>query len=231
MPNRREAVHQFYRSVPGGASFLEKSAANSVSFPFRGPSLSNAIVTRTDLNGYSTWARDKSAAQRAVLLDAFFSAVVPMIYTAGGVFFRDEGDCIVALFTDYFGPVSIDRVEAFSILATQLKYGAEGHTAKTTIATGPVAIFQKRHEAPTGDWSAEGDPFVRTARLEAAITTSARQILMTAADFDAHFRSTANNTPAGGTALWYPTREKMQVQGLGAVGGWIDVVRYEYRGP
>jgi hypothetical protein len=113
LPNRRETIHSYYRNLPGSA-ILEKAVAGAVEFPFRGSEIVFAVVTRSDLNGYSAWARTHSAAQRASQLDSFFSAVVPAIELGGGVFFRDEGDCIVALFSNYFQrEASYDSIEAY----------------------------------------------------------------------------------------------------------------------
>src|SRR5260221_4634083 len=175
MPNRRENIHDYYRKL-GKAMLLEKAAASAITFPFKGDEIAYAAVTRTDLNGYSTWARDKTAGQRAAQLDAFFSSVVPAIETAGGVFFRDEGDCIVALFSGYFDrAATFASIEKYCMTASQREYGSANLTAKTCVCCGDVAIFQKQHEKTTGDWSAEGEPFVRAARLEQAVQ-SGKQI-------------------------------------------------------
>lgn len=227
MPNRREAVHQFYRSVPNAGLLLERAAA-SAGFAYRGPAITHALVTRTDLNGYSTWARAQSAQTRAAVLDAFFSTVVPAIERAGGVFFRDEGDCIVALFSDYFGRGASNKtVRSYCLEVTPKLYGVPQLSAKTCVATGDVAFFQKRHEAPTGDWSAEGEPFVRAARLEQAVS-SLRHVVMYEADYDAHFEPVAEYAPAGAWAPWTLHRESLQVSGVGASGGWARVARLEH---
>lgn len=227
MPNRREAVHEFYRSVPGGGLLLEKAAASAL-FPFRGPAISHAVIARSDLNGYSAWARDRNAAERALVLDSFFSTVVPAIERAGGVFFRDEGDCIVALFSDYFERgATWKKIRSYCMEVTRQTYGVPQLTAKTCVATGDVAIFQKRHEVQSGDWSAEGEPFVRAARLEQAVS-SARHVAMYEDEYDAYWEPVAEYAPAGSPALWTLSRESLQVAGLGAVGGWTRIARIEY---
>lgn len=48
MANRRDSIHEFYRSVPGGGLLLEKAAASSI-FAYHGPALEYSIVTRSDL--------------------------------------------------------------------------------------------------------------------------------------------------------------------------------------
>jgi class 3 adenylate cyclase len=229
MPNRRESIHEFYRPLTLGETLLTKSAAAANTIPFRGNSIAFAAVVRTDLNGYSKWAREKTAAERAAQLDAFFSVVVPQIDRHGGVFFRDEGDCIVALFSDYFQRgASNDSVERYCMNVTALSFGPQQLTAKTTVACGDVAIFQKRHEIASGDWSAEGEAFVTSARLEAALS-STRQIVMRADEYDRNFANTRNKAAPGARAVWQIVRESVQVQGLGAPGGWIEIVKYEYQ--
>jgi hypothetical protein len=227
MPNRRQSIHDFYRSVPGGGLLLEKAAASGSDYDFRGNAIVDAIVTRTDLNGYSAWARDRTASQRAAQLDTFFSSVVPEIERAGGVFFRDEGDCIVALFSDYFQRGSShEKAERYCLTASSRTYGLAQLTAKSVIACGSVAIFQKKHEVLSGDWSAEGEPFVRAARLEAAIA-STKQVAFYKDDYDRHFLATNVGGP-GSIVAWNIERESCQVAGLGAAGGWSDIVRLEY---
>jgi hypothetical protein len=230
MPNRRESIHDYYRRLLPGETLLTKSAASSVQYPFTGNAIAHAAIARTDLNGYSKWAREKNAAERAALLDIYFSTVVPQIELHGGVFFRDEGDCIVSLFSDYFKRGATNSlVEKFCLDVTSLTFGPPQLTAKTTVACGNIAIFQKRHEIPVGDWSAEGEPFVTTARLENALTSN-RQIVMRAEDYDSHFANTTNRAAPGSEAAWRIVRESIQVQGLGAAGGWIDVVKYVWQG-
>src|SRR5262245_3296002 len=118
--SRRRDIHNFYnqraRQQPANAAFgyrqferlseadrLEKSAASAQVFEFHGEAVLYSVVVRSDLNGYSAWARDKRPSDRAALLDQFFSFAVPELQLHGGVYFRDEGDCIVGLFSEYFG--------------------------------------------------------------------------------------------------------------------------------
>jgi class 3 adenylate cyclase len=225
MPNRREAIHQFYRGVPGSTLL---TGATATSYSFKGPAMAKAIVVRTDLNGYSSWARGMPAPLRAAVLDEFFSAVVPAIDRAGGVYFRDEGDCIVALFSEYFGHSTDSlQVRLYCQGVTAKVYSAAELSAKTCVACGEIAIFQKRHEAPSGDWSAEGEPFVRAARLEQA-ASSIRHVVWYANDYDTYFKSAEIWAPAGTKALWNLYREPLRVPGVGAVAGWEDVVRIQY---
>ena len=229
MANRRARIQDFYsRSSMDLRSLVEKAAAQG-RFAFRGPAVVDGVVVRTDLNGYSAWARDKQAAERAAVLDDFFSRVIPLLNSAGGVYFRDEGDCLVALFSNYFGAGwSHASAEAFSMHAGVNEYGKPKLTAKSSIACGRIAVYQKAHEVGTEDWSAEGDPFIRAGRLETAIA-SKQQIAFFAEDYDAHFSTTNVATSTATPAAWNMKREKLQVQGLGAVGGWTDVVLLERR--
>jgi class 3 adenylate cyclase len=227
MPNRRAAIHDFYRQLPGTQTILEKAAATAPQYAYTGPAIQHAVVTRTDLNGYSAWARNRPAAERAAQLDAFFSTVVPLIEVAGGVFFRDEGDCIVSVFSGYFSRgATYKSIREFCKKVSDRSYGVAALTAKTCVNSGDVAFFQKKHEVATGDWSAEGEPFVRAARLEAAVS-SIKHVVFLAADYDAHFADTATPASPGSTPRWTIIRESIQVAGLGATGGWVDVVRLE----
>jgi hypothetical protein len=182
------------------------------------------------LNGYSDWVRGKSASARVSLLDQFFSTIIPALGTAGGIFFRDEGDCIVALFSDYFKiGATVQSIMGFCKSAASGAYGtsAESLSAKVTVTWGQLAYFQKAHESGTEDWSAEGQPFVRSARLEQSIE-SKPQIVFYADDYDRLFAQSASIAPPGGIYYWEIQRRSLQVPGLGLVGGWADVVSMEY---
>jgi hypothetical protein len=225
MANRRSRIHEFYTQMPGLRTLAEKAAADA-RFAFHGPALVDAVVVRTDLNGYSAWARDRQAADRAALLDDFFTRVIPELNGAGGVYFRDEGDCIVSLFSNYFGTSwSYASAESFCMAATRNEYGTSKLSAKSVVACGRIAIYQKRHEIGSEDWSAEGDPFVRAGRLEAAVA-SKPQITYFADEYKAHF-STTNMRTVSGPAAWTVDYDKLQMPGLGAAGGWHDVVVLE----
>jgi len=164
------------------------------------------------------------------MLDAFFSSVVPAIERAGGVFFRDEGDCIVALFSDYFDRgATYDTIRSFCQSVTRSRYGGAQLAAKTCVACGNVAIFQKRHPVPTGDWSAEGDPFVRAARLEEAIA-SRQHYVFYEDDYKNYFEAVTTWAALGVKAGWTHCSENLQVAGLGATGGWTSIDRFEYEG-
>jgi hypothetical protein len=230
MPNRRESIHDFYKSTEFGG-VLQKALPliSTSSFPYRGPGIADSAVARADLNGYSEWSRDRPALERALLLDDFFSYAVPEIDRHGGVFFRDEGDCVVALFSTYFNPdLTTDRVERYCMRVGSQTYGSANLTASVSLAFGNVAFFQKRHEIGTDDWSAEGEPFVTSARIEAALT-SIPQVVMLAEDYRARLASSTNRTPPGASRppFWLIGEpEPMQIQGLGRPGGWVDVVKY-----
>ena len=223
MASRRSRIQEFY-SAPREQRglYLEKAAAAHDQFSFAGAMVVDAAVVRTDLNGYSDWSRDKRIDQRVALLDEFFSFLVPKLRFYSGVFFRDEGDCLVSLFTRYFGESpTLDGIEAFCMEATRQRYGCE-LSAKTTVARGKVAIFQKAHEVGTEDWSAEGDAFVRAARLEQAVQ-SKQEITFFADEYDWDFSAT-NIAKPGAPSRWTPCRESIQVPGLALSGGWSEVV-------
>jgi class 3 adenylate cyclase len=231
MTSRRDLVHEFYkrgRSHPTTTYRTGGVVAGTVSrLGFRGASQEYAIVVRLDLNGYSTWARDRSIGERAALLDDFFSKVVPMLEQQCGVYYRDEGDCIVAIFADYFRlGAGIDNVCNFVRAAVAEVYGSECLTAKCVVACGDVAFFQKAHEAGTDDWSAEGEPFVRAARLEAAV--GSRQRVYWYADEYPTFSSQVPLALPGDRYFWRVDLVSLQVGGLSLPGGWTDVVQLEY---
>lgn len=226
MANRRARIQDFYSRPSTDLRTLFEKAAAEGRFAFHGPAVVEAVVVRTDLNGYSAWARDKQAPARAAVLDDFFTRLIPVLNRAGGVYFRDEGDCIVSLFSSYFGAGwSHASAEAFTLQAGSNEYGQPKLSAKSSLACGRIAVYQKAHETGTEDWSAEGDPFVRAGRLEAAIA-SKQQVAFFAEDYDAHFLTTNTGT---GTPAWNVKREKLQVPGVGAAGGWTDVVLLERR--
>ncbi len=202
---------------------LEKAAA-SAEYSFHGAELAFGIVVRTDLNGYSDWARDQDVSERAAVLDDFFSRTIPHLAKAGGVFFRDEGDCIISLFSDYFrAGATFNSAEAYCLRITSQEYGLPKLSAKSCIACGEIAIYQKAHETGSDDWSAEGDPFVRAARLEQALT-SKRQVAYFADEYNAYFSATNFPMTGENPGRWLVKREKLQVPGLGAIGGWTDLV-------
>jgi hypothetical protein len=228
MANRREELHDYYRRLAAGGTLLEKAASAGPSYQFHGSEIVHAVVTRTDLNGYSSWARGRPAAERAAQLDTFFSLVVPQIEHAGGVFFRDEGDCIVALYSDYFGRgATYDSVERYCMNVSRPEYGRGQLSAKTCVGCGDVAVFQKQHEVANGDWSAEGEPFVRAARLEQSVA-SIKHIVFLKEDYDQYFAKTTNVGTPDQRPAWLVENESSQVAGLGATGGWVDIVRLEF---
>lgn len=145
------------------------------------------------------------------------------------MFYRDEGDCIVAVFSDYFSNgATYDSVESYCLKVSSRKFGTPQLTAKTSVACGSVLYFQKAHEEGTQDWSAEGDAFVRAARLEHAIE-SKRQVVFFANEYTAHFANTSNVAKPGTSAAWSVNRKKRQVPGIGEPGGWSELVALEYR--
>ena len=106
----------------------------------------------------------------------------------GGVYFRDEGDCIISLFSSYFGledPYA--PVDNFCKAVVRARYGIDQLTAKAIVAEGEIAFYQKSNEVGTGDWSAEGEPFIRALRVEQAVE-SKRQIYYFAEEYDMLFQ-------------------------------------------
>ncbi|WP_437945559.1 hypothetical protein WME98_32245 [Sorangium sp. So ce296] len=229
MTSRRQQLSDYYRLKAGAdQALIEKSAASAQRYKYYGDQLTVALVVRADLNGYSKWAREKEISERVALLDEFFSRVVPTVEDHGGVYFRDEGDCIVCIFSPYFGVFEVQKSMSFCKQIVGQVYGPDELTAKVTIACdSKVAFFQKAHERGTDDWSAEGEAFVRAARLEQAIPSRPR-IYAYAAEYDILFHENAPTASAGERYYWTVNAEKLQVPGLSLAGGWTDVKYLEY---
>jgi class 3 adenylate cyclase len=227
MSSRRAQFHDYYAGR-SAAVLLAKSASAANRYAFRGAAVAHAVVVRADLNGYSDWSRDRPIGERVTLLNDFFAVAVPALERNCGIYFRDEGDCVVAIFSDYFGlACTYESVATFCQAISSQQYGKNRLTAKCVVACGNVAFFQKGNEVGTDDWSAEGEPFVRAARLEAAIERKAR-IYYFAHEYDRHFASGTNYAKPGDKYYWTVNRESLQVQGLGLAGGWVDTVNFEH---
>lgn len=180
---RREIVnHYLQKSGP----IKEAAAATAITdrYLFTGDGLCDGVVVRVDLNGYSAWAQDRLMIYRVNLLNDFFTKVLNYMDQYGGVYFRDEGDCIISLFSSYFGledPYA--PVDNFCKAVVSARYGIDQLTAKAIVAEGEIAFYQKSNEVGTGDWSAEGEPFIRAIRVEQAVE-SKRQIYYFAEEYD-----------------------------------------------
>lgn len=222
MTSRRQQVLEYYLGTD-----LRKAAAAVVP-SFNGPGSSHTVVVRTDINGYSDWVRNKNLSQRAALLNDFFGKTIPALERFGGVYFRDEGDCILSLFSKYFGHQSPYKdAESFCKCATITTYGPDALTSKCVVATGTVAYYQKQHEVPVGDWSAEGDPFIRAARLE-YVAESKQHIHYFAEEYDRFFKPHSPFATPGQRAYWMLTYESRQVEGLHMPGGWSELAIQKY---
>ena len=157
---------------------------------FRGDRSSKGVVVRVDLNGYSDWTQIFPPHYRVNLLNDFFTKVLTYLDQYEGIYFRDEGDCIVSLFSPYFG-IEEPYLKSMCFCEAVVSdcYGIRSYplTAKAIVATGEIMIYQKSHEVDTKDWSAEGEPFVRAVRIEQAVE-SKQQIYYFADEFDELFR-------------------------------------------
>ncbi|AHZ85171.1 hypothetical protein Bb109J_c2481 [Bdellovibrio bacteriovorus] len=232
--SRRQRFHDFYArksnvtgydvSHPPATSargLLTEAAASK--YEYRGDKIADAVVVRADLNGYSKWAADKSIAERVALLSEFFTAVVGDLDSSGGIYFRDEGDCVVGLFSNYFDTnFSYAQAEPFCRKVVGRTYGVAKLTAKCCVAMGKIAIYQKAHEIGTDDWSAEGQPFVHAARLEQSVP-SKPAIYYFENEFQPTVLSTINFVGSGSKYNWLHETENMQVPGLGFDGGWTKI--------
>ena len=225
MPSRRQNIFSHYgqRHIP----LVEASAAER-RYQFREPGLFEGVVVRVDLNEYSDWTRDHEVSDRVTLLDDFFTKVVSYLHKHQGIYFRDEGDCIVSLFSSYFeleDPYS--PVDSFCKAVVRDRYGVDHLTAKAIVAAGEIAFYQKSHEIATGDWSAEGEPFVRAVRIEQAVE-SKQQIYYFAEEYNNLFSYYTNTAAVGEKYYWRLDYKNTQVQGLGVPGGWVELAINEY---
>lgn len=225
MTSKRVRVANFYSNDP---SHRITAAAATNRYILHAPQIALTAVVRLDLNGYSRWARDRPIVQRAHLLDEYFSWTVPLLEELGGLYYRDEGDCIIALFGGYWNPATpTHRVLEFSKAVVSHEFGEL--TAKASVAIGNVAFFQKSHEVESDDWSAEGDPFVRAVRLEQAVE-SRQHINFFFDEYHQHIQQHATyrryrNEPC----YWLESALiKRQVPGLGNAGGWSDTIAIQY---
>ena len=224
---RQEIVNHYLQKSD---SIKEAAAAAAITnhHLFQGDDLCEGVVVRVDLNGYSDWARDHEISDRVNLLDDFFTKVVSHLHKYQGIYFRDEGDCIVSLFSSYFeleDPYA--PVDRFCKAIVRDCYGVDQLTAKAIVAAGEIAFYQKSHELATGDWSAEGEPFVKAVRLEQAVE-SKQQIYYFADDYHKLFRQYVTIASTGQKYYWQVDSKNTKVQGLGAPGGWVELVIEEY---
>lgn len=219
MRSRRQNISSYY-----GQGLVEATAQH---YEFRGAGLFDGVVVRVDLNGYSDWTRYHGISDRVELLSDFFTKVVAYLDKYGGIYFRDEGDCIVSLFSSYFELDPYAQVENFCKEVVSDYYGVDGLTAKAIVAAGEIAIYQKVHEVDTGDWSAEGEPFVRAVRLEQAVE-SKQHIYYFADEYKNLFSQYTICAAAGEKYCWEFDHKSEQVQGLGLPGGWVELAIEKY---
>ena len=198
-------------------------SAASERYKFRKEGKFITAVVRCDLNNFSGWCDEKTTSQRVELLDDFFSKTVGMLERMGGVYFRDEGDCILALFSDYFNlPEPILAARNFCRTVSAQKYGNDSLTSKSIVSIGPVVYYQKSFEKISGDWSADGDPFIFASRLEAEAQSS-QVVHFFKEDFDQHYKGDLFDSKH-----WNTVEEKIRVAGIKAEGGWTRIVKDVY---
>lgn len=226
-PNRRARLSAFYGGNADSRALPYVIASSADRYAYRGEWTGFGVVIRADLNGYSAWAREQAVAKRASLLNAFFSTVVPVLESSGGVYYRDEGDCIVGIFSEYFGVFDVAKLLNYCKFVAGNKYGEPDLSAKLTVVLDTtIAFFQKTHEVPEGDWSSEGEAFVRASRLEQAAQSRQRVYFFTPqySILDPFVQKAA----PGETYHWTVHTENVQVPGLALSGGWAEVTYLEY---
>lgn len=234
MANRKAKFRDYYLQENSLGALLRKSVADSARpsrYQFRGNAVTNGLVVRCDLNGYSAWSKDKEISDRVALLDDFFKKVISFLDDAGGVYIRDEGDCIVAVFSEYFGTLKqwIDAYN-FAKSVVGLEYGIDKLRAKSVIAFGDFAVYQKSPEVGTEDWSVEGQVFVDTIRIEAAVESKPR-IYVQKPVYENLFKPGINYVSPGASAPWYEGEKSYQVVGCSFSGhaGWTELVFVEHQ--
>ncbi len=230
MQSRRASiVSHYYRHLHGEDGGMIKASAAERRYKFQKPGVCDGAVVRIDLNGYSDWTQSRTIVERANLLNAFFTKVVDCLDKYGGIYFRDEGDCIVAIFSSYFETAS-PYVSADAFCKEVIGSSVDNNDplkAKAIVAVGEMAFYQKLHEVATGDWSAEGEPFVRAVRMEQAVE-SKPQIYYFANEYDALIRPKTSSSGFVKKYYWTYRYEKKQIQGLKKSGGWEKLAIVEY---
>ncbi len=229
MPLSRSEIVNHYLQRDG--TLLKEAAAAAATekrYQFRGSDLSDGVVVRVDLNGYSDRTQDRPIGYRVSLLNNFFTKVLEYLDEYNGIYLRDEGDCIVSLFSSYFGVMDpYSQVENFCKKVVSKYYGVDQLTAKAIVAAGEIAIYQKSHEVRTGDWSAEGEPFVRAVRLEQAVESN-QHIYYFADEYRELFSRYTVSANMGEKYYWILGYRNEQVQGLRLSGGWVKLAINEY---
>lgn len=225
---RRDVVRHYLRTQTAKLSAQDLQEAIELAddiYRFRGTEKALSAVVRCDLNKYSEWCREKQPEERIPLLDDFFTRTLLTAQRFGGAYFRDEGDCVVLLFSDYFGTSdSLSRVRAFSRAVSREKYGTDLLTAKSTVSAGELVYYQKSHEVVNGEWSADGDPFIVAARVESE--ADSKQIVhFTKEDFDEYFSTSTSEDSAD----WVTEEQSARIPGLWKQGGHQKLVKDIYR--
>lgn len=223
----RQQFSDYYRKK--NLSILEQALYKSESlkdsrYTFKGEINKFTVVVRCDLNGYSTWSHDKKMPQKIHMLDSFFSTIVPLIDDHNGIYYREEGDCIIALFSPYFtSSVSWANVISFCRKATSRRYGTGANTLtiKTIVNCGDVTYFQKTHEQGSNEWSAEGYAFIQSARFEHAVESEPR-IYLFEDECDNFF---IKNLPELKDKA---NRKSIQIPGLKLPSGWQKIAYFSY---
>jgi hypothetical protein len=227
--SKRQSVYDYYIKPreQRNVTQIDRASASAVlasPYYFKGEQTAYTVVVRADLNGYSKWAKEKKIEDRVALLDEYFTHVISLMPHTKAVYFRDEGDCIVALFSSYFNDALWPDVKKFCEGIVSKKYGADKLTAKCCLADGEVAYYQKVHEKLTNDWSAEGEPFVTAHRLESTVDSEPR-IYYPDSMFQENIKPNISWAPVGQSAPWTYNIANYQVPGLGNQGGWS---KYSY---
>lgn len=199
---------------------------------FPGAGIYDGVVVRIDLNGYSDWAQGQAIANRARLLNAFFTKVITSLNMYDGLYFRDEGDCVVALFSENLGSADPYR-SAYYFCMQVIEDSVTNNDplkAKAIVSTGEMAFYQKLHEIEVSDWSAEGEPFVKAVRMEQAVD-SKPQIYFFQDEFNRHFNQYVQRSffPQPNQSYWKICHgEKERIQGLRKAGGWATLTTMIY---
>ena len=230
MPLSRSEIVNYYLQRDTLLKEAAAAAATEKRYQFRGPDLSDGVVVRVDLNGYSDRTQGRSIGYRVKLLNNFFTKVLEYLDECKGIYFRDEGDCVVSIFSTYFGLADpYASVEDFckKVVSNYYGYGVDLLTAKAIVAAGEIAIYQKSPEVGTGDWSAEGEPFVRAVRLEQAVE-SKQQIYFFADEYRELFSRYTIPANMRTKYYWQLDYIKEQVQGLRFPRGWVELAIIEY---
>lgn len=197
-------------------------------YKFKGEKVVLGGIVRIDLNNYSKWTQNKSLQDRTALLDDFFTHILQELDKHKGVYLRDEGDCLVAIFSSYFtGTFDPKKIESFCKKVVSQKYGNEKLSAKAAVAVGDLIIYRKSQQLEDYEWSVEGGPLLRARKLEYNIKTKKPCIYFFEDEYKGYF-STPNHNSSTTSPDWKILTEIILEDENGLSAKQARTLKFEY---